>query len=112
MIIRIYKQKKILQLWRATQLLKEYPVAVGKNQGQKEKEGDLRTPEGEYVVCVKNPHSKYHLSLGLNYPNNEDAKRGLENGVISTQEYQAICDANNQGGIPPWKTALGGEIYI
>ena len=40
--------------------------------GPKRREGDRQVPEGFYVVNVFNPQSKYHLSLGLNYPNASD----------------------------------------
>ncbi len=40
--------------------------------GPKRKEGDLQVPEGFYYINDFNPHSKYHLSLGLSYPNEAD----------------------------------------
>lgn len=43
--------------------------------GPKVKEGDLQTPEGFYHISVFNPESSYHLSLGINYPNNVDLAR-------------------------------------
>ena len=90
-----------------------YPVIFGREGfGHKAREGDLRTPEGEYYVCFKNPKSQFHLSLGLSYPNEADAERGLESGAITQAEYAAIVAAQRAGRIPPWKTALGGEIFI
>ena len=90
-----------------------YPVIFGREGvGTKFREGDLRTPEGEYQVCFKNPKSQFHLSLGLSYPNVADAERGLAEGAITQAEYAAIVDAQRAGRIPPWKTALGGEIFI
>ena len=50
--------------------------------GTKEREGDRRTPEGVYRVCFKNPKSRFHLSLGLDYPGAEDARRALHDGRI------------------------------
>jgi L,D-peptidoglycan transpeptidase YkuD (ErfK/YbiS/YcfS/YnhG family) len=41
-----------------------------------------------------------------------DAERGLAEGLISREEYDAIVEAERAGRIPPWDTALGGEIYI
>ncbi len=91
----------------------EYPAIFGRNlEGTKEHEGDQRTPEGEYFVCVKNPNSKFHLSLGLNYPNTADAKRGLTAGRITTEQYAAIEAAERARQRPPWDTPLGGEIFI
>lgn len=113
MEIIVYKARGCLELWDHGECVRRFNVGVGRGTpGHKEREGDLKTPEGEYRVCVKNPKSGYHLSLGLNYPNNADAKRGLESGLISDAENRAICEANGSGRCPPWKTALGGEIYL
>ena len=93
--------------------LKQYDVVVGSNSfGPKQREGDRRTPEGEYYVCFKNPQSRFHLSLGLSYPNLIDAKQGLAQGAISEEEYLEIAQAQQHQQIPPWKTVLGGEIFI
>lgn len=113
MEIKIYKSRKILEVWEAGKLKKTCSIAIGKSEkGHKEKEGDQKTPEGEYKVCAKNPKSKYYLSLGLNYPNRTDAKAGLEKGGISKEQYTAICEADAKGEVPPWGTPLGGEIFI
>jgi murein L,D-transpeptidase YafK len=94
-------------------VLNVFPVIVGRESaGTKEQEGDERTPEGEYYVCFKNPQSRFHLSLGLSYPNLADAERGLAGGMISAAEYREIVDAHAARRIPPWKTSLGGEIFI
>jgi murein L,D-transpeptidase YafK len=61
---------------------------------------------------VKNPESSYHLSLGLSYPNIEDAERGLRENLISQTEYDSIINAIDDGVGPPQTTALGGFIYI
>jgi murein L,D-transpeptidase YafK len=63
-------------------------------------------------VCIKNPHSQYLLSLGINYPNSVDAARGLEAGLISQAEHDRIVRAEKRGVCPPWNTRLGGEIFI
>jgi murein L,D-transpeptidase YafK len=89
------------------------PVAFGRqSEGTKEREGDERTPEGEYYVCFKNPRSRFHLSLGLSYPNPDDARRGLEQGLITQADFHEIAAAHAARRVPPWKTPLGGEIFI
>lgn len=37
--------------------------------GPKQYERDGRTPEGTYRINRRNPNSRYHLSLGISYPN-------------------------------------------
>ena len=88
------------------------PVVLGKNPGDKQREGDMSTPEGEFYICYKNPDSKYHRFLGLSYPNVEDAERGLREGLIARAEHNAICEAMAERRCPPWKTALGGEVGL
>jgi murein L,D-transpeptidase YafK len=90
-----------------------FPVILGRSPvGTKEREGDRRTPEGEYYVCFKNPKSQFHLSLGLSYPNAADAARGFASGAITQAEYEEIVEAERAQRMPPWKTSLGGEIFI
>ncbi len=94
-------------------VVREFPAIVGRSgAGTKQLEGDQLTPEGEYYVCVKNPRSRFHLSLGLSYPNPQDARRGLERGVIGFDEVREIEQAHAARRTPPWRTALGGEIFI
>jgi murein L,D-transpeptidase YafK len=90
-----------------------YAIGLGfRPQGRKRWQGDGRTPEGDYAVAIKNPHSKYFLSLGLNYPTPADAAQGYTEGRIDREEYRAIKFAYNEGKVPPWNTRLGGEIFI
>jgi murein L,D-transpeptidase YafK len=61
---------------------------------------------------MKNEKSSFYLSLGLNYPNEEDAERGLRDGLITKAVAASIVRANKAGRCPAWNTALGGEIFI
>jgi len=61
---------------------------------------------------VKNPKSSYHLSLGVSYPDAEDAARGLREGLITRGQHDAIVAAHRAGRMPPQNTKLGGLIYI
>ncbi len=106
--IEIRKGERVL-LWRG----RTYRIALGTSpEGHKEREGDGKTPEGEYFVCTKNEKSKFHRSLGLSYPNAEDAHRALDTGRISQTEYSAILSAQAENRRPPWDTPLGGFIMI
>ena len=63
-------------------MLKAYRIRLGFSpRGQKEKEGDGKTPEGKYYITHKNPNSKFYLSLGINFPNQSDKKRALKRGL-------------------------------
>ncbi len=106
------KSRLMLTVLDAGRPVKRYRVAVGGGDGDKVREGDRRTPEGEFYVCVKNPQSQYVLSLGLSYPDAADARRGLEDGLISARDYHRIAEAIRRRRHPPWDTPLGGEIMI
>lgn len=41
-------------------------------RGHKRFQGDERTPEGIYTIDRRNPQSRFHLSLGISYPNARD----------------------------------------
>jgi murein L,D-transpeptidase YafK len=41
-------------------------------KGHKTTEGNGRTPEGLYPIDARNPHSSFHLSLRISYPNAAD----------------------------------------
>ncbi len=111
--IIIEKAQKKLFLYSEEKLLRIYPVKLGQNPvGDKIRQGDMRTPAGHYYVCMKNPRSKYHLSLGLSYPSIEDAKRGLEQKLITKGDHDRIIQRVTKKSIPPWDTPLGGEIFI
>ena len=111
--IEVFKANRQLLLYDGDQLIKSYQVALGTNPvPPKEREGDRATPEGAYYICEKNPHSRFHFSLAISYPNAEDAKRGLRDGLISRAEHDAIIQATDNCDTPPWKTKLGGEIFV
>jgi len=111
--IIIYKEERRLELWVEDQLIKTYRVGLGFSpKGAKGREGDGRVPEGEYYICTKNEQSKFTLFMGLSYPNAEDAKKGLEKGLITQQEYESIVDSISRHVRPTWETELGGQIGI
>ena len=109
----VKKEARVLELYDGSRLVKTYSVVLGfAPEGDKEKEGDGKTPEGEFYVFTKNAKSQFHLSLGISYPAKDDAIRGLQSGVISKTEHDDIAKAIDSRKMPPQKTALGGEIYI
>lgn len=111
--IKVYKGQRRLELLDGDTVIGRFRIALGfAPQGDKEKEGDGKTPVGEYYVCMRNPHSKFHVSLGVSYPSTKDAKRGKAASMIDNRSYEQIVDANNERTRPLWNTALGGEIFI
>ena len=78
-LLVVWKKKRVLALYRNSKIIKAYRIRLGFSpQGQKEKEGDGKTPEGKYYITHKNPNSKFYLSHGINFPNQSDKKRALQ----------------------------------
>ena len=54
-------------------VLRTYDIALGfMPVGHKQFEGDGKTPEGTYFINRHNPKSRFHLSVGISYPNPQD----------------------------------------
>lgn len=111
--IVVYKKARKLELYSGKTLVRAYRVGLGFNPvADKQREGDGATPEGDFYVFVKNNKSAYYLSLGVSYPNVEDAERGLRDGLITQTQYNSIVNAHKRKVAPPQYTKLGGLIYI
>jgi murein L,D-transpeptidase YafK len=111
--ILVSKSSRRMMLYADGQLVRTYRVGLGLSPVEdKERQGDHRTPEGEFYVFIKNDKSAFYLSLGLSYPNTEDAERGLRDGLITRAQYRSILRAQARRTAPPQNTALGGDIYI
>jgi murein L,D-transpeptidase YafK len=81
--IRIFKTESILEIWMEKEdryvHLKDYEICAWSGRlGPKLKEGDRQSPEGFYRVYRSslNPHSRFHLSFNLGYPNAYDRAHG------------------------------------
>jgi len=80
--ILIEKKERRLTLISGGEALKTYKIALGGNPvGPKERQGDNKTPEGTNVIDSRNKDSRYHLSLRISYPNEEDKRRAKKLGV-------------------------------
>lgn len=80
-----FKDTRLMELWALSdggwQHIKDYRVkAMSGGKGPKLREGDRQVPEGLYRIELLNPHSAYHLSLKLDYPNEFDRQQALRDG--------------------------------
>ena len=111
--IVVYKHDRKLEFYSDQNLLRTYRVGLGFNPvPDKQREGDGATPEGDFYIFVKNNKSAYYLSLGVSYPNAEDAERGFRDGLINKRQRDSILEAIKKKAAPPQYTKLGGLIYI
>ena len=108
--ITVEKSLRRLTLHDAGDILLQCKVALGKNPtGPKRREGDGRTPEGDYFICLKRGTGKFGCALGISYPSLRDA---FEAGIEDDHLLALFEEAEKQQKRPPWGTPLGGEIYI
>lgn len=80
--VLVIKSERSLHLMRRGETLKSYRVSLGKQaKGAKQREGDLRTPEGIYWIDWRKTSEKYQLSLHISYPNARDQAHARAQGV-------------------------------
>src|SRR5205807_7615865 len=105
--IVVKKAERKLLLYSGDKSVRTYHVGLGLSPvGDKVREGDRRTPEGNFYIFTKNDKSAFYLSLGISYPNARHAKRGLRDGLITRAQYDAITRALQAKKAPPQNTAL------
>lgn len=109
-IIVFSKSAMRVEVWDNGNLIGTWPATSGRVAGDKNVEGDCKTPVGRFYLAKKVPNSSYTRGLLVSYPNIEDAERGLASGIISQNTYRQIVAANKAGTVPPQNTALGGMI--
>lgn len=111
--ILIKKAERRLVLFDGEKPVRAYRIGLGLSPvGNKVRQGDRRTPEGDFYVFTRNDKSAFYLSLGISYPNEIHAERGLRDGLITKDQYLAIKQALKVKTRPPQNTKLGGDIYI
>lgn len=102
--IIVDKHAHRLYLLHAGRVARTYACELGYNSaGQKIQAGDGATPEGRYrITHVIARGSKFYKALRLNYPNDADRRRFLENrraGVISTHaNIGGLIEVHGDGG--------------
>jgi hypothetical protein len=98
--VQVYYRKKIIRAYKA--------VFGPQPKMNKCMEGDRCTPEGWYKISGKNPNSKYHRFMQINYPN--DSSYSRFNTLKSTGKIPANARIGGSIGIHGiWK---GGDDMI
>ncbi len=112
-VVLVRKADRVLGLYLHGRRSAAYPIALGRQpEGHKQREGDGRTPEGEYYICNRNPRSQFYLFLGLSYPNARDAEAAYRSNLITRKQRDRIVRAIAARRQPPWDTPLGGEVGL
>jgi len=100
--ILIIKKNRKMYLYKDGKVKMTIPISLGKNPvGRKEKQGDNKTPEGNFFIHRKLCSSKYYRSLCISYPNPKDKARararGLNPGGNITIHAQPTWNADGRG---------------
>ncbi len=71
--IVVHKGGHKMELYRKGQLVANYRISLGlAPSGQKQREGDFRTPEGSYRLTRRNAQSDFFLAVQVSYPEAAD----------------------------------------
>lgn len=80
--VLVDKSDRQLYLLRGGEVWKSYAIGLGfAPEGHKRRQGDGRTPEGDYLLDWRNPKSNFYLSIHISYPDEDDLARAKANGV-------------------------------
>jgi murein L,D-transpeptidase YafK len=80
--VLIVKAERKLHLIKDGEAFRTFSIALGiRPDGDKQREGDFRTPEGEYRLDMRNPNSEYFLSIRVSYPDANDIREAMSMGV-------------------------------
>lgn len=98
--ILLEKDARRLTLLRHNHVLKTYRVALGVSPvGQKEREGDGRTPEGIYQIDFRKPDSAFHRALHISYPDAQASTRAAAGGFSPGSDIMIHGLPNGLGAI-------------
>jgi murein L,D-transpeptidase YafK len=80
--IIVEKSQRRMDLMSGDTVVRSYVIALGfAPEGDKQQQGDGKTPEGKYVIEGRNPSSAFHLSLKISYPDAADRAAAAARGV-------------------------------
>ncbi len=80
--VLIEKANRKLHLIKGGKPFRTFDIALGiRPIGEKQREGDFKTPEGNYLLDIRNPNSEYFLSIHISYPNPGDVRAAKSKGV-------------------------------
>lgn len=77
----IEKALRKLHLMRNGKAFRTFKIALGlRPVGDKKKEGDFKTPEGNYYLDSRNQNSEFFLSIRVSYPDAADVREANQSG--------------------------------
>jgi murein L,D-transpeptidase YafK len=80
--VLIVKSDRELHLLSGGRIFRTFKIALGiMPDGDKREEGDFKTPEGKYLLDMRNPNSEFFLSIHVSYPSADDRREASMRGV-------------------------------
>lgn len=111
--LHILKAQRTLDYEEDGVVVRSFRIGLGGAPvGDKERQGDSKTPEGELYVGWKLEQSRFHRFLGLSYPMPIHAERGQKAKLIDAKTAEVIRQAVAKKRPPPQNTRLGGDVGI
>jgi murein L,D-transpeptidase YafK len=112
--IVVHKARRRMDVYADGEVLKSYLVELGASPvGDKRRQGDMRTPEGDLFLCTVNRASQFTRFLGLAYPTPAGAAAGVaERRVGAAVERDVRAAYRTRDRCPPQLTPLGGAVGI
>ena len=109
----IRKSTRALAWCESGRLVKVFETGLGFSpDGDKEREGDGRTPIGTFYIPRRIPSSQFHRAFLISYPDVEDANLGDEPRKHQSMATSFYHQAHSECREPPQQTSLGGLIEI
>lgn len=94
----VHKERRAFHVVHGRDTLCTYPCVLGgQPEGDKQMQGDRRTPEGTFALRSKRRHDRWHAFVWVDYPNAESWRRFKE---------------RKRTGAVPSTADIGGEIGI
>ena len=98
LLLRIFKDEWLMEVWAADRKkgplthVTSYEICTGSGVlGPKRRQGDLQVPEGFYILDIFNPHSRFYLSMRINYPNKSDRILGYKSNLGNSIMIHGSC---------------------
>ena len=100
--VLVEKGNRKLHLMKNGEAFRTFNIALGVEPvGDKEREGDQKTPEGLYLLDDRNPDSDFFLAIHISYPSSADRAVARRNGY----EPGGAIMIHGQPNVPTYSTA-------
>lgn len=117
-LVLVDQRRYKARLYAGGRAPREYDVSLGQGVGEKQVQGDNKTPKGMYFVIQKHrgefdgAYGAYYGGhwIKINYPNRFDAARGRAARLVTPAQESAIAAAWERRAPTLETTRLGGGI--